>query len=209
MYSATCMQLLFKIQIDLNWVQRTNRAIVSKGDYHSIVVNMHFTNWPPGVAGNGFKLQKMPVGAESCIPFVCVQFPFFLDSFYVFWALIEQLQPSLDPAHTVWKIALNWELLNKAIQPTEDVIHWLVSSNSSHTHCRTIRSDAICFTAPKRCIWRSLQTEGSVCLMQWAWRTCFKSTKAADDKFPSSACRFLSWLHHCFSSLSSPHPVPG
>lgn len=102
------------------------------------------------------------VNRKSCTKFIPVQafttfFIFILFCFCgrVLCALIEGLQPSQDPAHTVWKAALslNRELLNEAVQPPEDVIKRLVSSKwcnglvlaDFHTHCRTIRSNAIRF----------------------------------------------------------------
>lgn len=161
----------------------------------------------------------MPVDAESCIKFVCAQAiaTFFISVLFGFFrrvlSSVEQLQPSLDPAHTVWTES-HW-IRPSSLQKTSStglsaascLMRWCWQI--FHTHCHTIRSDAIRFAALKRCIWRSLQTEGSVCLMQRAWRTCFSSTKAADDKFSSSPFRFLSWLHTCLPSLSSPRTVPG
>lgn len=156
-------------------------------------------------------MQEVTQNLYVCMPLQRSPHPLFRVSFDMFWALIEQLQPSLDPAHTVWT-GSHW-IRPSSLQKTSctglstasRLMCWCWQI--FHTHCRTIRFDAIRLAALKRCIWRSLQTEGSVCLMQRVWRTCFSSTKAADDKFSSSSFWFLSWLHTCLLSLSSPHPV--
>lgn len=144
MHSATCMQLLFKIQIDL----RTNRAFVSKGGYHSSVTNMHFTIWPPGVASNGCKPQKMPVCYFHSFWILSMYSELWLNSCSLHWILPTQSE------RLRW-IESHW-IRPSSLQKTSStgssaatrLMRWCWQI--FHTHCRIIRSDAICFTAPKK-----------------------------------------------------------
>lgn len=179
------MQLLCKIQIQIQ--------------------TLNFTTWPSGVAKNGCKnhrkcglMQKVAQNLHVCKPFsMCIIFGFFrhelwLNSCSLHWMLptqSERLRWVWTESHWI-RPSSPQNTSCAGLSAASRIMRWCWQI--FHTHCRAIRSDAIRFAALKRCIWRSLQTEGSVCLMQRAWRTCFRSTKAADDNFSSSPFRVFS-----------------